>query len=154
MGGDVFSFTEANLASDGFSDYTLKGRDGMAVDGVIQTVDGNGNIISERENDIVINSEEYWQWLGGRNNPVGEAFKYDASNIRMREAVLGYTKSFSSRILRNINVSLVGRNLFFIMNKAKRLDPNLMVGNSNYQGVESFGLPGTRTIGMSLKVTF
>jgi hypothetical protein len=40
------------------------------------------------------------------------------------------------------------------MNKAKRFDPNLMPGITNVQGVEAFGLPGTRTIGMNLKVTF
>jgi hypothetical protein len=154
IGGDVFSYTEANLAAEGFADYTLKGRDGMVVDGVIQTLDWEGNVISEIENNILTTSESYWQSLGGRNSPVGEAFRYDGSNIRMREAVLGYTKSFNGRILRNINVSLVGRNLFFIMNRAKILDPNLMPGNSNYQGVESFGLPGTRSIGMNLKVTF
>jgi TonB-linked SusC/RagA family outer membrane protein len=146
MGGDVFSYTEANLASDGFADYTLEGRDGMVVDGVMES-DGS-------ENTIEINAEEYWQRLGGRTNPTGELFKYDASNIRVREAVLSYTKSLNSSIIRNISVSLVGRNLFFIMNKAEILDPNLMVGNSNYQGVEAFGLPGTRTIGMNLKITF
>ena len=145
-GGDVFSFTEANLASDGFSDYTLKGRDGMVVDGVMEA-DGSKNNIS-------ITAEEYWQRLGGRNTPVGECFKYDGSNIRMREAVLGYTKTFNSSFIRDIRVSLVGRNLFFLMNKAKILDPNLMVGNTNIQGTEGFGMPGTRTLGMNLKITF
>jgi hypothetical protein len=68
--------------------------------------------------------------------------------------VLGYTKNFKSSAIRNINISLIGRNLFFIMNKSKILDPNLMVGNNNAQGNESYGLPGTRTIGMNLRVTF
>jgi len=154
MGGNVFSNTEAIQASDGFADYTLEGRDGMVVDGVIQTLDWEGNVISETENTISITAETYWQSVGGRNSSVGEAFKYDASNIRVREAILGYTKSLNSCIIRNINVSLVARNLFFIMNRAKILDPNLMPGNSNYQGVESFGLPGTRSIGMSLKAAF
>ena len=35
----MFSFTEANLASDGFSDYTLEGRTGLLFDGVVQTKD-------------------------------------------------------------------------------------------------------------------
>jgi TonB-linked SusC/RagA family outer membrane protein len=145
-GGDVFSFTQANLASDGFADYTLKGRDGMVVDGVMES-DGS-------ENDISVTAEEYWQRLGGRNTPVGECFKYDGSNIRVREAVLGYTKTIKNSFINNLRVSLVGRNLFFIMNKAKIMDPNLMVGNTNIQGTEGFGLPGTRTLGMNLKLTF
>jgi hypothetical protein len=145
-GGDVFSFTQANLASDGFADYTLKGRDGMVVDGVMES-DGS-------ENDISVTAEEYWQRLGGRNTPVGECFKYDGSNIRVREAVLGYTKAIKNSFINNVRVSLIGRNLFFISNKAKIMDPNLMVGNTNIQGTEGFGLPGTRTLGMNLKLTF
>ena len=154
MGGDVFSFTESNLSYDGLSDYTLDGREGMIVDGVVQTKDANGNVISETKNTTSITSEVYWKYLGGRNTPVGEAYRYDATNIRMREMVIGYTQSFKSGIVQNLRISLVGQNLFFIMNKAKRIDPNLMVGTTNVQGTEGFGLPGTRTIGMNLKVTF
>jgi hypothetical protein len=154
FGGDVFSFTEANLASDGFSDYTLNGREGFIVPGVVQTLNPDGTVASEAPNTKTITSEAYWQILGGRNTPVGEPFKYDGTNVRVREAVLGYTKNLPDFAIRSIRFSIYSQNLFFIVNKAKRLDPNLMVGNSNYQGTEGFGLPGTRTIGMNLKLTF
>jgi TonB-linked SusC/RagA family outer membrane protein len=154
FGGDVFSFTEANLASDGFSDYTLVGREGMVVKGVVQTLDAAGNVISTADNTKSITSEAYWQILGGRNTPVGECFKYDGTNVRVREALIGYTKTLPNFFVRAIRVGIYGQNLFFIVNKAERLDPNLMVGNSNFQGTEGFGLPGTRTIGMNLKLTF
>ena len=74
QGGVIYSFTEANLASDGFSDYTLEGRDGFVVDGVVQTKDADGNVISETENTTPTTSEAYWQSLGGRNTPTGEPF--------------------------------------------------------------------------------
>jgi TonB-linked SusC/RagA family outer membrane protein len=154
FGGDVFSFTEANLASDGFSDYTLKGRDGFIVDGVVQTLDAQGKVTSESPNTKSVTSEAYWQPLGGRNTPVGECFKYDGTNVRVREAVLGYTKTLTNFAIRSFRFSLYGQNLFFIVNKAERLDPNLMVGNTNIQGTEGFGMPGTRTIGMNLRITF
>jgi outer membrane receptor protein involved in Fe transport len=154
MGGDVFSTTQSYLAADGYADYTLEGRNGMVVDGIIQTLDEDGNVISERENDVKITAEAYWQHLGGRDAQVGEVYKYDGSNIRVSEMVFGYTKNFKSSVIRNINISLVGRNLFFIMNKSKIMDPNLMVGNNNAQGNESYGLPGTRTVGMNLRATF
>lgn len=154
FGGDVFSFTEANLASDGFSDYTLTGREGFIVPGVVQTLDASGNVISEAPNTKSVTSEAYWQILGGRNTPVGEPFKYNGTNVRLREAVLGYTKNLANFPIRSFRFSIYGQNLFFIVNKAKRLDPNLMVGNSNYQGTEGFGLPGTRTVGMNLRLTF
>ncbi len=44
QGGDIFSFTEANLASDGLSDYTLEGREGFVVDGVLES-DGTTEIL-------------------------------------------------------------------------------------------------------------
>jgi len=146
QGGMIYSFTEANLSSDGFSDYTLEGRDGFVVDGVMAS-DGS-------ENTIEITSEAYWQHLGGRNTPTGEPYGYDASNSRLRALVLGYTHNFKNFPLRNLRISLEGRNLFFLYNKAKYVDPNLASGNSNVQGVEGFGLPSTRSIGMNLRLTF
>ena len=154
QGGDIFSYTEANLASDGFSDYTLEGRDGFVVDGVYQTYDDDGNVLTEVENTTSITAEQYWQHLGGRNNPTGEPFKYDASNIRLREAALGYTRNINSSVVRGLRISLVGRNLFFIQNKAEILDPNQGVGTTNIQGTEGFGLPSTRSFGVNVRVTF
>jgi TonB-linked SusC/RagA family outer membrane protein len=154
QGGVIYSFTEANLASDGFSDYTLKGREGFIVDGVVQTKDADGNVISEAPNTTSITSEAYWQSLGGRNTPTGEPFKYDASNSRLRAVVLGYTLQLKNSPIRSFRLSLEGRNLFFLYNKAKILDPNLSSGNTNVQGVEGFGLPSTRSFGMNLRLTF
>ena len=154
QGGKIYSFTEANLASDGFSDYTLQGRDGFIVNGVVQTKDADGNVTSEVENTISVTAEAYWQSLGGRNTPTGEPFAYDASNARLRSAVLGYTYRFKSGPVQNIRIAAEGRNLFFLYNKAKRVDPNLASGNTNVQGVEGFGLPSTRSFGLNLRVTF
>ena len=154
QGGKIYSFTEANLASDGFSDYTLEGRDGFVVDGVVQTKDADGNVISETENTVQTTSEAYWQHLGGRNTPTGEPFAYDASNSRLRQAALGYTKRFNNSPIAALRISVEGRNLFFLYNNAERVDPNLSSGNTNVQGVEGFGLPSTRSFGMNLRVTF
>jgi hypothetical protein len=154
QGGRIYSFTEANLASDGFSDYTLEGRDGMVVPGVQEVKDGAGNVTGYVDNTIGTTSEAYWQSLGGRNTPTGEPFGYDASNSRLRQAALGYTQRFKSGPVQALRISLEGRNLFFLYNKAERLDPNLSSGNTNVQGVEGFGLPSTRSIGMNLRVTF
>jgi TonB-linked SusC/RagA family outer membrane protein len=154
QGGVIYSFTEANLASDGFSDYTLNGRDGFVVKGVNQVKDAAGNVTGYTENSTPTNSEAYWQSLGGRNTPTGEPFCYSASNSRLRQVVLGYTRKFNSGPIQNVRISLEGRNLFFLYNKAGRLDPNLSSGNTNIQGVEGFGLPSTRSFGMNLRVTF
>ncbi len=156
FGGKIFSFTEANLASDGFSDYTLEGREGMVVKGVLaDTVVYNGTeYLPGQENPIEITSEDYWQSLGGRNTPTGEPFGYDASFVRLREVVLGYNFKFHSTTIKALNVSLYGRNLMFLYNASKVVDPNMTVGTGNYQGYEGFGLPTTRQYGISAKISF
>ncbi|GJM28044.1 MAG: SusC/RagA family TonB-linked outer membrane protein [Cyclobacteriaceae bacterium] len=148
MGGDIFSFTESNLASDGFSDYTLEGRDGFIVDGVKES-DGS-------ENDIEVTAEEYWLSLGGRNSPTGEPFRYDASFVRLREVVLGYTLNFESSPIRSIDLSLYGRNLGFLYNASEVVDPNMNVGtgNNNALGLEGFGIPSTNTYGINARFKF
>ncbi len=146
MGGDIFSFTEANLASDGFADYTAEGRDGFVVDGVLKS-DGS-------ENTIEVTSEEYWQSLGGRNTPTGEPFRYDASYVRLREVVLGYNLNFNASVIRALRIALTGRNLGFLYNASKVIDPNMTVGTGNIQGMEGFGVPTTKQYGIDLTFSF
>ncbi|RLD35195.1 MAG: SusC/RagA family TonB-linked outer membrane protein [Bacteroidetes bacterium] len=155
MGGQIFSFTEANLASDGFSDYTLEGRDGMIVEGVIPTYNEAGDIISTTPNTVETNAEAYWQSLGGRNTPTGEPFGYDASYVRLREVVLSYPIMFkSSSVIRSIQISAYGRNLGFLYNAAGVIDPGMNIGTGNIQGMEGFGIPTTKQYGLNLKFSF
>ena len=97
----------------------LQGREGFIVKGVVQTQDASGNVISEAPNTMSVTSEAYWQILGGRNTPVGEVFKYKATNVRVREALLGYTKALPNFFIKNIRIGIFAQNLFFIVNKAK-----------------------------------
>ncbi len=143
-GGKVFSFTEANLTFDGYSAQTLEGRDGFVVDGVLAS-DGS-------ENTIVTTAEAYWHALGGRNSPIGEPYGYDASFIRLREIVLGYTFDLKSDIVQDLSVSLYGRNLGFLYNASEIIDPGMSIGVSNIQGVEGFAVPTTSTFGLNVNV--
>jgi TonB-linked SusC/RagA family outer membrane protein len=153
IGSTIVSATETELAGGGFSDYTLEGRNGMVIDGVVQNKDSDGKVISETENTTPVKAEVYWASCTGCA-PLGEPFKYDGSYARAREVVLGYTQTFNNDIVKEITVSLVGRNLFFIMNKAKRFDPGQMAGDTKYMGIDYFMPPSTRSIGMNLKATF
>jgi hypothetical protein len=93
---------------------------------------------------------------GGRNAPAGEVFVKDASNMRLREAVLSYrlpATLITGSPFRSISVSLVGRNLFFISNKADNIDPDVFVGTSkNAAGFDSFGPPTARSYGFNLNL--
>ncbi|QOR74355.1 SusC/RagA family TonB-linked outer membrane protein [Cruoricaptor ignavus] len=148
QGGTVVSFTNAMLNYAGVTEETLNGRDGFVIGGV--TANGSPN-------ETKITAEQYWTNIGGRSNPVGEAFVSDASTIRMREISLGYDfpkRMFEGTPVQNLKLSLSGRNLFFFQNKAKNFDPELAPSTGNAQGIESFALPNTRSYGVNLNVTF
>ena len=145
-GGKIFSFTEANITFDGYSEQTLEGRDGFVVDGVRES-DGS-------ENAIVVTAEEYWHSLGGRNSPIGEPYGYDASFVRLREVLLGYTFNLNSSVIQGLQLSLFGRNLGFLYNASEIMDPGMSIGVSNIQGVEGFGVPTSTTLGLNAKIKF
>jgi TonB-linked SusC/RagA family outer membrane protein len=152
IGGEVISYTQAREAGLGISEVTLAGREGgIVVDGVVSN--GNGTY---SPNTTSITSEQYWTAIGQRS-PIAEPFIYDATNIRLRELVFGY--SLPKRLLaesgfKSIDFSLVGRNLFFFVNKAKYFDPESGAGTGNLQGVESFNIPSTREYGVNVKFGF
>jgi TonB-linked SusC/RagA family outer membrane protein len=149
MGGVVTSFTDAVIFADGVAQETLAGREGFVFQGV--QADGTANTISTT-------AEKYWLRVGGRNTPAGEVFTYDASNIRLRELVFGYSLPASlvkNTPFKSASLSIVGRNLFFLSNKAKNFDPELVSGAQNTTvGLESFSLPSTRSFGVNLSLSF
>lgn len=158
QGGSVTSFTEAILARDGVLAYTAEGREGGLIFGQnlfsgVTAVRQDGS-----PNTIAVTAEDYYNRVGGRNTPVGEAFVRDLSNIRLRELVVGFTvpQNFLSKtFLTSANVSIVGRNLFFISNKAGNFDPEIVNGPENEsEGREAFALPTTRNIGVSINLGF
>ena len=158
QGGSVTSFTEAILARDGVLDYTTLGREGGLIFGedifpgeTVVTEDGSPNTVT-------VSAEEYYTRVGGRNTPVGEAFVRDMSNIRLRELVLGFSlpeKIISKTFLTSANFSLVGRNLFFITNKAENFDPEIVGStNNDSEGREAFAPPTSRSVGISMNFGF
>lgn len=158
QGGSVTSFSEAILARDGVLDYTVEGRDGGLIFG--ENIFSGETAVSEdgSPNTISVSAEDYYNRVGGRNTPVGEAFVRELSNIRLREMVFGYTlpqKMLSDTFLTSANFSLVGRNLFFITNKAENFDPEIVNSVSNdSEGREAFALPTSRSVGVSINFGF
>ncbi|OYY00621.1 MAG: SusC/RagA family TonB-linked outer membrane protein, partial [Sphingobacteriia bacterium 35-40-5] len=125
VGGNVTSFTNAIIYSDGQVAETLEGRTSMVFPGV--TAAGAANTVATT-------AEQYWKFVGGRNTPVGEVWSYSATNVRLREASLSYAlpkNLFKKAPFQAASVSLTGRNLFFIVNKAKGFDPESTAGATN-----------------------
>ena len=142
FGGDVLSITEAELDKYGVSKRTGLDRDNKGV-----SFDG------KQINDV----EKFYGIVGGRDG-ISEYYIYDATNIRLRELSLGYSlpkQLFNNTpYIRGIDISLIGRNLFFFKNNAP-YDPDgtLSVGNA-LQGVDVFGAPSSRNLGFNIKINF
>ena len=82
-------------------------------------------------------------------------YVYSMTNVRLRELTLGYdlpSRWFNDKI--GMTVSLVGRNLWMIYNKAP-FDPEITASTGTYyQGLDYFMQPSSRTIGFSVRLQF
>ncbi|HXB28734.1 MAG TPA: SusC/RagA family TonB-linked outer membrane protein [Puia sp.] len=147
-GGVVVSGTQALMASKGTSELTVANREtGFVVpNSVMQDGSKNAKVISE---------EDYWRWIGS-DNLVGEAFTYDATNIRLREASLTYnfSKIIAGSFIKGASLTALGRNLFFFKNNAYGFDPESALSTGNNQGLEYTSVPSTRSYGLYLKLNF
>jgi hypothetical protein len=82
---------------------------------------------------------------------------FDASYIKLREVILGYT--FDQPFIRNlgiqsINLSFVGRNLAILHKNVPHIDPELGFSAGRTQGMESTQLPSLRSLGFNLRLSF
>jgi len=149
VGGSVSSFTNAIIYADGNVAQTLEGRSSYVFPGV----NAAGAV-----NTVATTAEQFYKFVGGRNTPVGEVWSYSATNVRLREATLSYRlpkNLFKKAPFQAASVSLTGRNLFFIVNKAPGFDPESTAGATNTSvGQEGFSLPSTRQIGLNLNLSF
>jgi hypothetical protein len=163
FGGVILDGTEMNLAFSGISAVTAAHRtDSWNLGGV----DVNGNKVNAS-----VNAQQFWtagaSSTTGQRYGVGEFFAYDATNFRMRELSLGYNIPLpKTTIFKSIRISAVGRNLFWLyrgsslldipgLGKRKmQIDPDMSLGNGNWQGVQYASMPSTRSLGFNLKLTF
>jgi len=148
-GGIIVSHTEGYLAGLGLAKVTEANRESkFIVNGVRE--DGS-------KNNVEVTPQAYYSKIGARGGITGEAFTYDASNMRLRQAALTYNipSSFTKKTaFRNASISLYGRNLFFVY-KNSPMDPDVTLnGGVGGYGVDFYSLPTTRSYGVNLKVGF
>jgi TonB-linked SusC/RagA family outer membrane protein len=146
FGGNVMSLTEAMLDNYGVSKNSADARDAGGVK--INAVMPDGTAVS------TMGAEKYYSAVGDRSGATGE-YMYKATNIKLGELSLGYTFDLNKHTIFNaINLSLVGKNLFFFYKDAP-FDPNVTLSSGEgLQGVDIFGAPSTRSIGVNLNLTF
>lgn len=141
VGGIVVSNTQAIMDAFGASRASADARD------------AGGALVNGKR----IPAEEYYQTIGGGSSGgIGSMYCYSATNVRLSELTLGYNIPVNKwcKGIKDMNVSFVGRNLFFLYNKAP-YDPELTANTGTYyQGVDYFMMPSLRNLGFSVKLQF
>ena len=148
IGGKVISLTEAYLDRYGVSQRSADARDAAIAKGLM-TADGRAAMYMNGGRDLVA-VEDYYQDLSK-----GAAdYVYNATNFRLRELSFGYTFRDLLGEGKNLSLSFVGRNLFFIYKDAP-VDPDISLATGNgLGGFEMFNLPASRSFGFNLKLNF
>lgn len=139
IGGIVYSATAAAMDQYGVSESSAIARD-------------NGGVLINGRNRV---DAQTWFTAIGSQSGLPQYYTYSATNIRLQEAAIGYTlpRKWLHDVC-DIQVSVVGRNLCMIYNKAP-FDPEAVATTGNYyQGIDYFMLPSTRNIGFNVKINF
>lgn len=123
-------------------------HDGMITEGVKKS---NG-----AKNDIVMSAADYYN---GRYNEAGsEDNLFDNTYMKLREIKLTY--NFPTQLCRkigfqNLNVSLLGSNLFYLYKSLPNLNPESTLGTGGTNSyVEYTAYPATRSFGCAVSASF
>ncbi|HSK13051.1 MAG TPA: SusC/RagA family TonB-linked outer membrane protein, partial [Phnomibacter sp.] len=156
LGGEIFSASQVGLRSSGNAAITAPGgaRPDLVVDGVI--LDGSGNPV---KNNKAVSQQLYWLAVSTANNlGVGEAFVYDATNIRLRNVQLSYDlpRSFIGRTpLQNARITASCNNVWMIKSYMDGIDPeSVFATGTNAVGFENGAPPTMRSFLFSLTLGF
>ena len=145
FGGRVLSITESYMDQFGVSRRTGEARNDGAMIFIKDAVDETGEPWKGG-----FYAERYYKYIGGKT-PVVEDYMYNATAIRLRELAIAYKLPLRNKKIGDMRVSLVGHNLLFLMRHAP-FDPEQVAGvNPGGVGVDVFGLPAYRSIGLSFQ---
>ncbi|EIY88206.1 SusC/RagA family TonB-linked outer membrane protein [Bacteroides xylanisolvens CL03T12C04] len=139
IGGIVYSATAAAMDQYGVSESSAVARD-------------NGGVLVNGRNRV---DAQTWFTAIGSQSGLPQYYTYSATNIRLQEAAIGYTlpRKWLHDVC-DIQLSVVGRNLCMIYNKAP-FDPEAVATTGNYyQGIDFFMLSSTRNVGLNVKINF
>jgi outer membrane receptor protein involved in Fe transport len=168
IGGDVFSLDMAYGLADGLYPETAGTNDlgnpvrnslatggGLILPGVVKQSDGTYKTNTTRIDAGVYTDGLY---VGGYYRSPNKAFVYDASYVKLREVSINYKvpKKFieKTKIIKDCNVALTGKNLWIIYKNLPYSDPESMMSSGNIQGFQVGALPSLMQFGAKLNLTF
>lgn len=151
LGGKMISGTNLNAFRHGLQKETLIGRGDPDNKMVGVGVNANGEV-----NTVRAFVQDYYSV--GRSKSLGEQVLYDSGVWKLRQISLGYdfTKFLpKSLFIKGIRASAIANNVLLIKKWVPNIDPEQFgFSSDNLVGLESTGLPTTRSIGFNLNVRF
>ena len=166
-GGEIYSHTQCVGREGGQLIETLEGRangydlslpgNGVIGKGVVEVFDGSGNVTGYEPNTTKVSARE-WHTAYTNGRKLLEGCVFDASFTKLREVKLGYRvpdKIWGRVPLKDVNVSLVGRNLY-LWTKVPHIDPetSALDGGTIVPGVEAMSMPSSRSFGFNVNLNF
>lgn len=157
IGGKVLSMTESYLDGYGLSQRTADARLYAEKNKIYADPCYGNNILGIALNDgsgRVVPIDAYYNSVGGVTPQDIERYLYSGTNFRLRELSLGYTFRNLFGQNKNLSLSFIARNLFFIYKDAP-VDPDVSLSTGTGLGAfEVFNMPSSRSFGFSLNVNF
>ncbi len=149
FGNSVFSVMEVYATRLGLLKSTLPGREnGLELNGVTPTGDKFSATIP-----VANLRSAYYNSL----NRYTELFVHDASFVKLRQVILSCdlpVSKIKQLHIQSASIGIVGRNLLTLYKNTDNFDPEQSLTNGAAQGIESIGLPRTRSYGVNLIVKF
>ncbi|MDP4261572.1 MAG: SusC/RagA family TonB-linked outer membrane protein [Bacteroidota bacterium] len=169
-GGDIYSETINSLLGRGVTKDTRDRETSWIIPGVYGDPNNPGQPLlvggKPVANHTVVTTNDLYFASGTTSasfaiNSASEWQVYDATVYRLREITIGYDlpKSIFKKLpIKGINVSLSGRNLWYLAPNVPRythFDPEVnSFGSTAVQGIELSAAPTTRRFGVNVNVTF
>ncbi|HWI89793.1 MAG TPA: SusC/RagA family TonB-linked outer membrane protein [Flavisolibacter sp.] len=149
LGNKMLSGTNFNAVRHGLHMMTLEGRE-------TGFVTGNGVNQSGGTNTAKAAVQTYWEHL--RSQQIIEPVIYDGGFWKLRQVSLGYdfTKLLPGKWpIKGVKLDLVANNVLLIKKWVDNIDPETVgYGVDGMVGLESPGVPTTRSLGVNLNLKF
>ncbi len=159
IGGKFFSLSEMWGHYSGLFEATAalnnKGinvRTDVADGGGVHVV-GVSSVDEKTTVDMYVPAIDYFRNF--YNNQIAEPYVHDLTFVKLRELSLGYRIPVANignlkKYFQGAHFSIIARNPWLIYSEAKNFDPSEVVSNQGEDGQ----LPGTRGLGVNLKLNF
>lgn len=149
LGNKMLSGTNFNAIRHGLHKRTLEGRDsGFVI--------GDGVNSSGTTNTAKAPVQTYWEHL--RSQQIIESVIYNGGFWKLRQITLGYdfTRFLPSKWpIKGVRLDLLASNVFIIKKWVDNIDPETVgYGVDGMVGLESPGVPTTRSFGANLNIKF